>query len=143
MPQQIEPMKGSGRFQWNGGAWFGTMMGSTAWMLGASGFLLINRQAMLALVPSFAFSLSMMFAAVLWGRRDSVSPYKATMIMMGLFAVLVPTVFFTILFAANDEVLEKMNWNATPFNIAFIFGLCPTLMAYFWFLERRALADNA
>ena len=142
MSHQIEPNNGRGHLRWNGGGWLGATLGGSTWMLVSSGFLLIYGQQAVALVPSFAFSISVFCGAILWGRRNSLPPYQAMMILTGLFAVLFPAVFFIVLFAADEAVLAKMNWTATPLTIGVVVGICPATMAYFWYLERQARADN-
>lgn len=54
--------KGEGRFPWNAGAWFGCVVSSTGWRPVTAGFLIANRQLLVAMVPNGSFLITTLIA---------------------------------------------------------------------------------
>lgn len=93
MPSK-QPMPGLGQFQWNTGAWFGSQLGRTAWLL--VGATLLALQAIWVAVCWLAsFVLANAIGTWLWRRRDRLRPYPALQLLCivcaacGLLALLV------------------------------------------------------
>lgn len=131
-----------GRFQWNRGGWFGSLLGSSAWMLVTSIFLLFYSQPFLAALPLGGFAVVTFASYVLWSRRDRIYPYPAMMAMLGLFAILMPVVWMAISSNASPSSLEAMNWPVDPRITAVVFAIFPIGMVWFTLLEWSAKLDS-
>ena len=104
------PVNGPGKFQWNAGGWFGASLGSSAWMLVTSCFLVAHNQPLVATIAASGF-LAIFFASlVLWRRRDRVHPFHALMAIPGLMAFTLPIVWLFVPTYASAESKNAINW---------------------------------
>lgn len=132
------PRDGSGYFQWNTGAWFGSVIGGTSWMMVAAGFLLVYQELGLAAIAIGGFALNNVVALSVWRRRSRLDPFRALIGVLCLMAVTLPSVWFAISEWASPQALEKMNWpSSRSYGIVAAF-LVPVCMAWFYMFERRA-----
>ncbi len=129
------PQLGTGRFQWNSGGWFGTSVGSCAWMLVACGFLFIHNHALLALVPFVGFAVIQVVATVLWLRRDRIAPFPALMTLLAVFAILMPVVWLCIQSMASPAALAAMNWPVSIWPTVLVLTIVPIVMIKFVVME--------
>ena len=129
---------GPGHFQWNGGGWIGSAFGSTAWMLVVACFLTFSDDAELAVVPTAGFLIANCVAIHLWQRRDRTLPFTGYMILLGVLAVIVPTVWITVESFASQKALTRMNWPSSVTSTIFIVFFVPMIMLWFVHLERQA-----
>lgn len=134
---------GPGRFQWNAGAWFGSLLGSSAWMAVAAVFLLLNEQVLLASVPAVGFATVLMGALLLWSRRDSVFPFPAIMAMLALLAIATPVVWIAVQSLGSPPVLAAMNWPQAGWITIFVAAIVPAIMIWFLVLERSGTPRNS
>jgi hypothetical protein len=74
-------MPGPGCFQWNTGAWFGSQLGGTAWMLVGAAVLALQAPAVAA-VWLACFALANALATWLWRQRDRLRPYAALQLLV-------------------------------------------------------------
>jgi len=97
-----EPMKGPGCFQWNTGAWFGSQLGSTCWML-VGGALYAFCAPLIGVTFLICFAVANAIGTSLWLRRDRLRPYPAIQILLLVIAMsgLVALVTFDVLRPAN------------------------------------------
>jgi hypothetical protein len=79
----VTPRKGTGRFQWNTGGWFGSQIGATAY-LGLLGGVLAFQAPRAGLLLLFCGLLPNLLGTLLWLRRDRLAPYPA---LQGLLAI--------------------------------------------------------
>lgn len=138
----IQPITGSGHFQWNTGGWFGSALGSTVWMLVAAVSVATVQPAAAAAVPLVAFLVVNVVAIFLWNKRDRIEPFRGIMLLLGTLAIAVPAVYFSLDAFAPEAAKQKMNWISSPFVAAAIVLGVPAMMLWFTFLERRAVADK-
>ena len=137
------PIVGPGRFQWNAGAWFGSSLGSSAWMLVTACFLLVNGQMSLALIPTAGFALVLIGSALLWSRRHSIYPFSAMMTLLGLLAIAFPLVWCVVQSFGSPSVLAAMNWPESHWITILVFAIVPAGMICFFVLERsRTTGDT-
>ena len=73
----IEPLTpqskpGEGFLQWNPGSWFGTMLGSSSWLVAAA-LLSFRTEPTLALILAGCFAVVAMLTVAVWRLRDQVS----------------------------------------------------------------------
>ncbi len=134
---------GTGRFQWNAGAWFGSSIGSSAWMLVTSCFLLVNGQAFLASLPATIFALILLGSTILWSRRDSIFPFSALMTLLALIAVSFPVVWCVVQSYGSPSTLTAMNWPESPWIRLLVIAIVPTAMIWFFVLEKSGTTERA
>jgi hypothetical protein len=63
-------------FQWNAGAWFGTLLGSTCWLLICS-LLLVPENIRVAAIVGMCFLTAIVIGVGLWLARRRITPYPA------------------------------------------------------------------
>lgn len=136
------PLVGPGRFQWNAGAWFGSSLGSSAWMLVTSCFLLVNGQTILASIPTTGFALVLIGSAILWSRRHSIYPFSALMTLLGLLAIAFPVVWCVVQSYGSQSALAAMNWPESRWITILVFTIVPTGMIWSIVLEKSRSTDE-
>jgi hypothetical protein len=137
MPTAIQPRRGTGRFQWNVGAWSGSVIGNTAWMIVTSCFLLVNRQELIAAVPVGCFLVTNLIACTIWMRRERLDPFLSMMVILSVLSVTIPVAWVATQAWASSEALEQMNWpSGTTWKVVVL--LAPAVMVWFIILEHRA-----
>jgi len=104
-------------------------------MLVAAGLLIANRQ-WLAMVPIGCFVIINSIAWVLWRRRNRLDPFPSLMIIFASIAVAVPITLATSVWGMS-QVPRQMNWTNSPLGYVVVSLLVPTMMAWFYMLERR------
>ena len=107
-------------------------------MLVTAGFLLVYQEFGLAAINVGAFMLISVAAWCMWGRRHQLAPFPALMAILGLLALVVPSVWFAVSAWASPDTLEKMNWPSSRTYGIGIPLLVPACMAWFYLLERAA-----
>ena len=80
----MEARRGSGQFQWNAGAWFGSQVGSTLWLL-LVGLRFAGESYLLAALLALCFVVPNVVCTVMWTKRSTLDPYVA---IQGLLAVI-------------------------------------------------------
>ncbi|RUL87468.1 hypothetical protein [Tautonia sociabilis] len=128
-----EPRAGPGPFQWNGGAWLGSLLGGTAW-------LLVGAVSLAARAPTAALCWLACFAATnavggwLWSRRDRIRPgpaIQALLLTIGLGGLLAFLSLERFAPSAIDSVLEGR-------RSYLVLLIVPALMIWFALLDRQA-----
>ncbi len=137
------PIVGPGRFQWNAGAWFGSSLGSSAWMLVTACFLLVSGQVILASIPITGFTLVLIGSTLLWSRRHSIFPFSALMTLMGLLAIAFPLVWCAVQSFGSPSALTAMNWPESRWATILVFAVAPAGMIWSFILEKTYKPWNA
>ena len=70
--------------------------------------LMVNSQTLLSLLPVIGFLFVNAIAAVLWRRRDRVSPFRAVMLLLASLAVCTPVVWGGVAMAGTENSLAHM-----------------------------------
>ena len=130
------PVTGPGKFQWNAGGWFGSTLGSSAWMLVTSCFLIAHNQPWIATIAASGFLANLIASLVLWNHRDRVLPFSALMAILGFMAFTLPLVWLFVQTYASAESRNAMNWPASQWSTVFVLILVPAIMIWFTYLER-------
>jgi hypothetical protein len=136
MTMSSRPLVGPGRFQWNAGGWFGSSLGSSAWMIVTSYLLVFHNQPSLGLVPAVGFAIVLFASLLLWARRDRIYPFPAMMGLLGLLAVAIPLVWIVVSSNGSPAALAAMNWPASTWPTVLVCAIAPALMIWFLVLER-------
>ena len=131
----IEPMRGPGQFQWNGGGWIGSVVGGTAWMLVASAFMITKGAVLPALVPVGCAAVTILVGYALWHFRDRVPPFPAMMTLLAVMAFALPIAWFSTERWCPPQILSAMHF---PRSQWWVVGLVPLLMLWFGVQERRS-----
>jgi hypothetical protein len=139
MKNNSNPLKGPGRFQWSAGGWFGSSLGSSAWTLVTSYFLVVHHQPFLAAIAASGFLAILIASLVLWTLREQVFPFTALMAILSLMAFTLPMVWLVVLSYGSAEAKNAMNWPISPWPTVFVFALIPSLMIWFAYLERLVI----
>ena len=129
-------LDGPRRFQWNAGAWFGSSLGSSAWMIVTSYFLIVHNQPRLALAPATGFSVILLGSILLWVRRDRVYPFTALMRLLVLLVLTVPIVWLLVSKVASPDALAAMNWPVSGFATVVVCLAAPAIMVAIWLMEQ-------
>lgn len=138
-----EPRRGTGRFQWNAGGWFGSQVGSTCWLFFV-GILHLGKSYLFAGLLLACFVLANAIGTIIWMNRDRVDPYRAIQIL------LLDVLAFTTLAMVGSDCLgflgELDPRVANPRRLYLVLLLFPTLMVYFHFMNgpesRNAETDS-
>jgi hypothetical protein len=137
------PVAGPGKFQWNAGGWFGSSLGSSAWMLGTSGCLFACNQQLIAIIPGIGFVAIVLTSIALWNRRNCIYPFSALMTILGLIAFTNPFVWLIVQTLGSAESKSAMNWPASSWSTVFAIAIVPVVMLWFIYLERTAIARDS
>ncbi len=125
----VEGRRGTGRFQWNRGGWFGGQIGATLWLvlLGclsmAQGRLAGAAVLALGLLPNLV-------GLLLWRRRHRLPPYPAVQL---LFATAGISALVSMLVLLHSGV--SLSSLQLPSGLWFL-GIYPGLMLVFYLQER-------
>lgn len=84
--EALKPLPGPGCFQWSRGGWFGSQLGSTAWMLVGS-VVLVPYALGVAGVWLACFAVANAIGTWLWRRRDRLPPYPALQALLATCGV--------------------------------------------------------
>jgi hypothetical protein len=137
------PRSGPGAFQWNAGAWFGSLLGSTAWML-VGAVIMATRAPVVSLAWLSCFALSLGVGIWLWSKRGRIRPYPAIQGML-----LAVGVSGLLAFALLDGLGtgEDFGLLGTPREGYRAMLIVPGLMAWFasleWACRRRSAGGGA
>jgi hypothetical protein len=121
-------------FRWNAGAWFGSQLGGTLWLLVGSAVLLA-RAPLAAVVWAVSFALANALGLVLWAARGRVGMYAALQsLLLGLGVVSLASL------AVADwcgQLPGLTSGSANPRVTAYgAWLVLPGLMVIFWLRER-------
>ena len=78
------------KLQWNAGSWFGGQLGCTAWVLAAA-LLTAFQEIRTGLILFVVFAIPNIIGLALWNRRENLSCYAATQLLLllaGVFGLL-------------------------------------------------------
>jgi hypothetical protein len=134
---------GPGAFQWSQGAWFGSQIGGTAWLL-AGVVQAPSPVPGLRLVWLTAFLLVNAVGLTLWWRRDRLAPFPALMILLASCALAATVVLgVTAWFAPPVGVRNTIMSRGEALRaLAGLWVLILILGGFFVSLERAALRQS-
>ena len=130
-------------FSWNAGGWFGSCIGTTAWMLplGISSFWFGSTVAGFAISTCFAVGISL--AVMGWSLREGIPAYRALQSMIIVMGLLTTIVFAAMQLYANEKTCEYAQWTPWAWFLLLIF---PLIVCQFWWtrrsFERRMLKNE-
>lgn len=118
-------------FGWNAGGWFGTLLGSTLWLL-VLGIGATPVDLAAGTVAILSFAVGNLWGILLWRRRDRLTAYSGLQwLMVGLLVV-----FAAVVLTTNSRV--------PSFYLPYWAIAVPLpLMAFFWIRQRAARGPTA
>lgn len=130
----MTPRKGEGRFQWNTGGWFGSQIGSTAYLVLLGGLLAAKapRAGILVVVCGLLPNLA---GTLLWMRRDRLAPYPALQGLLAIVFVFTALAIGGLVWSGPALGLDP-SFSSEARQSAWILLLFPALMAMFHFQEK-------
>ena len=129
----MQSKRGTGRFQWNTGGWFGAQVGSTCWLfIGAIVFL--SQTPPLAALLLGCFVLANLVGTIIWLNRGTVDPYRAIQVL-----ALVIFAFTAIAMASADWLgfLGELDQRVkNPRRLYLVLLMFPAMMTMFHLQNR-------
>ena len=130
--------KVSSGIQWNAGGWFGSAVGSTAWMLVCAIFLIVHGQNAIAAVNVACFAIANAVAVGLWLNRSKICAYPALLILLATFSFAIPIAWLATAQFASDNALAAMNWPTSSIVTALILFAAPVATLIFVLRENAS-----
>ena len=125
-------------FRWDVRAWFGSVLGSTAWMLILASVSFWHGSILAGAAISVCFLIGIDFAFGLWKTIDRISAYRALQLLISLICVLTIVAFAAITFSANAPSQLGTHW--TPWTW-FILLIYPIISVHFFWVRRSFEQD--
>lgn len=120
-------------FRWNAGGWFGSCIGSIAWMapLSVVSFWFESKASGFVTFACFFAGIAMSVAA--WRFRKTLSAYRSFQYMIIVTGFLTIIVFTATQLWANEETREFTEWTPWAWLVLLMF---PIISLHFWWIER-------
>ncbi|MBI3786207.1 MAG: hypothetical protein HY270_22700 [Deltaproteobacteria bacterium] len=125
-------------FQWNAGAWFGSQLGCTIWLL-IYGMLSVAKDLWTAVLSIGGFFVLNAWGVHLWRLRDRLAAYPA----MQRFLLMSTPVVALLTFVANRRGVSQPpnpGDSVSTYLPYWIVLVCPALMLGMFVLERATRA---
>ncbi len=125
--------RGTGRFQWNTGGWFGAQVGSTCWLFVAA-ISSLSQAPLLAALLFGCFVSANLVGTIIWMNRGKLDPYRAIQVLL-----LVIFAFTTIATVSADwlgflgEIDQRVK---NPRLLYLVLLMFPALMTMFHLQNR-------
>ena len=127
----VFPKQGTGYFQWNAGAWFGGLLGGTAY-LGVGGVVFLLQDSFLGMAWLLCFAIASSSGVFLWRFRHVFAPYPAMQALLFVCGVGGATAMSAAYFLAPESLDVVQLTPAGSFLFLMVF---PILMVWFHLLE--------
>lgn len=120
-------------FRWNAGGWFGSCIGSTAWMLPLSAIAFWYGSLSLAIISCLTFFITVSLALVAWRFRERIDAYEAIQLLIGLVFMLTIIVLAGLQFLGNADTQKLAQWTPWGWCILLMF---PIASLQIWWTRR-------
>lgn len=121
---------------WNTGSWFGSSVGSTAWMFVCAVFLFLHGQTGVATLNLACFGVTNAVAVGLWINRRNLNAFQALLVLLATLSFAIPIAWLATSQLASDAVLKSMNWPTSSVVTACVLFAAPATTL--WFLWRES-----
>jgi hypothetical protein len=125
----LEGKRGTGRFRWNRGGWFGGQIGATLWLV-LLGCLLMAQGRVAGAAVLVLGLLPNLVGLLLWRRRHRLSPYPAVQLLLATAGI---SALVSMLVLLHSGV--PLSSLQLPSGLWFL-GIYPGLMFVFHLQER-------
>ncbi|TWU06313.1 RNA polymerase sigma factor [Stieleria varia] len=120
-------------FQWRAAPWFGSCIGSTAWMVPLAVASIWFGSTGLGMFAIGCFLVALLLASVAWVRRDHLFAYWSFQFAIAAAMVLTAVVLVAISTLANAETLQYLQWTPWGWLVLLMY---PAISLYFWWIRR-------
>ncbi len=132
--------QGNRKFRWNTWGWFGSQIGSTAWLFIVAADT-VPKSALAATWLASCAAAPNILGCILWMKRDRLAPYPAIQLLItgiGVFTLL------ALLIADHFSVLPIIDSRlmASPRQAYWLLCIFPLLMAWFAYMEHTQANRN-
>ena len=134
--------KSFGGLRWNAGGWFGTVLGSCAWMAVCAGFLWSHGQTGIAVINLVCSSAVNLLGLCLWAGRHKVSAMSAMLILLSVLAFAIPIAWMATTQLASRAALEAMNWPRSSMVTVAVLFAAPVFSVFILWREVRLSAPS-
>ena len=137
-------LAGPRRFQWNFAGWFGSTIGGTCWLAVSAIALAWMGKTDLFILSATSWLIMLALAAWLWLQRDKLYPFKALVIFLAVFSVVMPIVWFSSWDWPTNDMVPSLYW-IRGFKAVSACSIAPLLMLGFSigeYLTHPACATN-
>ena len=110
-------------FRWNAGGWFGSCLGSLAWLIPLAVSALWYGSTGLAIVAGGALLCGVLFALLVWRFRQRWDAYWAYLVMLLVVGTLTAAVMAGIEFLANAAMKQFVQWTPWAWCLLALFPL--------------------
>ena len=128
--------------QWNAGGWFGGQLGSTVWILVAA-TLTTFQDIRTGLILFAIFAVPNIVGLALWNRRDSLSCYAATQLLIFLAGVFGLLAICVLEHRSLWESVQRGGSVSSGSAYVLVVVVISVLMVTFYFRFGRNSNDNA
>jgi len=137
------PKAGTGRLQWNGGAWLGMLLGGTAW-LAVAAVVLMRRDPALAIGLIGLLLLANVAGGAVWANRHRIRPYPAFRALLWILAFAALSAVIAVDLRGHLAELWMTGWpaldqrlRAAPWVVYAVLLVFPLLAFIMFLLEIR------
>ena len=131
---ETSPKVGAGRFQWNAGAWFGGLLGGTAYLL-VGGVAFLSQHTFLSAIWLSCFAMALSIGVFVWTRRVTLAPYPAIQVLILVCGLSGAVAIIAALYMA-PQLLAAVQ--LTPSGSLLLLLMFPAFMLWSHFLESTA-----
>ncbi len=125
--------RGTGRFQWSTGGWFGAQVGSTCWLFGTA-ILFLSQSPLLAALWLVCFVAVNLVGTMMWMNRGKIDPYRAIQaLLLVIFAFTTIALMSADWFGFLGEIDLRVK---NPRLLYLVLLMFPALMTGFHFQNR-------
>jgi hypothetical protein len=120
-------------FQWNAAGWFGSCIGSSAWMVPLCGIAYWNGSQSLAIVCCLTFLITLSVSVVAWQFQEQLDAYVAVQLLIGLLFLMTTLIFACVQFLEDSATQKSAQWTPWAWCVLFMF---PIISLRMWWMRR-------
>ena len=122
-------------FAWNAGAWWGTTLGGTCWMIPFPFILGWHGDWAAAVIVSFCAALAAVAGIVIWQQRSRIKALPALHTMVLILGILTTIILATVSTLASTPSKLALHWSPWVWGLLFLF---PLMSLSFLMTQRQA-----
>ena len=122
-------------FRWNGGAWWGTTLGGTCWMIPFAIILAVHGDWAAAVIVSICAVLAATGGIVMWQQRSRIKALPALQWMILILGILTTIILATVSTLASTPSKLALHWSPWVWGLLVLF---PLMSLSFLMTQRQA-----
>jgi len=131
---------GGGRIQWEAG-WLAAVFGGTSWLVVGAVVLAWNGHVLGSAVSASSWLLIVGLACWLWVRRDRIDPFDAIAVVLIVFSVVMPIVWYVCWDAPMNQRITSLHW-IRGLRAAAACSMAPLILLCLFIRERVACRET-